>query len=173
MRAFTHLDGFRGEAALATWLTRIALNEALGRLRRRRPRADLAALDAAVAEGGGLIVFPMSPAPAGPESEAGRAQVREVLERAVDELPEPFRLVFVLREIEGLSTEEAATLLAIRPETVKTRLHRARRLLRLAIERTLSAGFGEIFPFDGARCVHMADRVVERLREYRTGRREP
>ena len=102
---------FRGEASLATWLTRIALNEALGRLRRRRPRADLAALDAAAAEGGRVIVFPMSPAPAGPESEAGRAQVRQVLERAVDALPEPFRLVFVMREIEGLSTEEAATLL--------------------------------------------------------------
>ena len=146
VRAFTRLDGFRGEAALVTWLTRIALNEALGRLRQRRPRADLAALDAAAADGGSVIVFPMSPAPAGPESEAGRAQVRQVLERAVDALPEPFRLVFVMREIEGLSTEEAATLLAIRPETVKTRLHRARRLLRLSIERMLSAGFGEILP---------------------------
>jgi RNA polymerase sigma-70 factor, ECF subfamily len=165
VRAFTRLEGFRGEAALGTWLTRIALNEALGRLRQRRPRADLAALDAAAAGGGSVIVFPMSPAPAGPESEAGRAQVRQVLERAVDALPEPFRLVFVMREIEGLSTEETATLLAIRPETVKTRLHRARRLLRRAIERMLSAGFGEIFPFDGARCVKMADRVVERLRQ--------
>ncbi|HVL20550.1 MAG TPA: RNA polymerase sigma factor [Amaricoccus sp.] len=173
VRAFTRLDGFRGEAALVTWLTRIALNEALGRLRRRRPRADLAALDAEVASGGGLIVFPMSPAPPGPESEAGRAQIRAILERAVDALPEPFRLVFVLREIEGLSTEEAATLLAIRPETAKTRLHRARRLLRLSIERSLSAGFDAVFPFDGARCVHMADRVVERLREHRAGRREP
>ena len=115
VRAFTRLDGFRGEAALGTWLTRIALNEALGRLRQRRPRADLAALDAAAAEGGSVIVFPMSPAPAGPESEAGRAQVRQVLERAVDALPEPFRLVFVMREIEGLSTEEAATLLGHPP----------------------------------------------------------
>jgi RNA polymerase sigma-70 factor (ECF subfamily) len=165
VRAFTHLDGFRGEAALGTWLTRIALNEALGRLRRRRPGADLATLDSVAADGGSVIMFPMSPAPAGPESEAGRAQVRQVLERAVDALPEPFRLVFVVREIEGMSTEEAATLLAIRPETVKTRLHRARRLLRLSIERMLSAGFGEIYPFDGARCANMAERVIERLRE--------
>ena len=67
-------------------------------------------------------MFPMSPAPPGPESEAGRAQVRLILERAVDALPEPFRLVFVLREVEGLSIEEAASLLAILPETVKTRL---------------------------------------------------
>ena len=79
--------------------------------------------------------------------------------------------VFVLREIEGLSTAEAATLLTIRSETVKTRLHRARRLLRLTIERMLSAGFSEIFPFDGARCVHMADRVVECLRESQEGRK--
>lgn len=169
VRAFTRLDGFRGQASLATWLTRIALNEALGRLRRRRPHADLAALDAAIADGGGPIVFPMSPAPAGPESEAGRAQVRQLLERAVDALPEGFRLVFVLREIEGLSTEETAALLDIRPETVKTRLHRARRLLRLSIERMLSAGFDAIFPFDGARCVHMADRVVASLREPQAG----
>jgi RNA polymerase sigma-70 factor (ECF subfamily) len=168
VRAFTRLDGFRGEATLVTWLTRIALNEALGRLRQRRPRADLAAVDAALADGG-LIVFPMSPAPPGPESEAGRAQIRQILEQAVDALPEPFRLVFVLREIEGLNTEEAAALLSIRPETVKTRLHRARALLRLSIERVLSAGFEAVFPFDGARCVHMADRVVERLREHRAG----
>ena len=145
VRAFTRLDGFRGEASLVTWLTRIALNEALARLRQRRPRADLAALDAAVAEEGGPIVFPMSHAPASAESEAGRAQVRQVLERAVDTLPEPFRLVFVLREIEGLNTEDTASLLAIRPETVKTRLHRARRLLRVAIERMLSACFDENF----------------------------
>ena len=109
-------------------------------------------------------MFPISPAPAGPESEAGRAQVRLVLERAVDALPEPFRLVFMMREIEGLSTEQAATLLAIRPETVKTRLHRARRLLRRSVERTLSAAFADIFPFGGVRCAQTADRVVDRLR---------
>jgi RNA polymerase sigma-70 factor (ECF subfamily) len=70
----------------------------------------------------------------------------------------------VLREIEGLSTDETARLLAIRPETVKTRLHRARRLLRVAVERRLSAAFGDIFPFGGARCARTAERVVERLR---------
>lgn len=177
VRAFTGLDGFRGEAAIGTWLTRIALNEALGRRRRRRPGADLAALDAAVAGGGDLIVFPMSHLPASPESEAGRAQIRRILEQAVDALPERFRLVFVLREVEGLSTDEAAALLAIRPETVKTRLHRARRLLRLDLERLLSAGFDGIFPFDGARCAHMADRVVDALRDAPrpgpTGRTSP
>jgi RNA polymerase sigma-70 factor (ECF subfamily) len=166
VRAFTRLEGFRGEAALITWLTRIALNEALGRLRRRRPGAGLEAIDRA-AEGGELIVFPTLPPQPGPESEAGRAQVREVIERAVDTLPAAFRVVFVLREVEGLSTEQTAALLAIRPETVKTRLHRARRLLRREVERTLSDAFADIFPFAGARCARTADRVVERLRARR------
>lgn len=161
VRAFTHLDGFRGEAAFATWLTRIALNEALGRLRRRRPTAEIAVLD--TFRKGGPIVLPSSLHPPAPESEAGRAQIRRVLERAVDGLPEPFRLVFVLRDIEGLTAEETGALLGVRPETVKTRLHRARRLLRQSIERALSAGFADIFPFDGARCYGMADRVVARL----------
>jgi RNA polymerase sigma-70 factor (ECF subfamily) len=162
VRAFGRLAGFRGEASLATWLTRIAINEALGRLRRRRPTAPLEALDEAA--GGELIVFPPLAASPGPESEAGRAQVREMLERAVDTLPAAFRVVFVLREVEGFGTDETAAMLAIRPETVKTRLHRARRLLRRAVERKLSAAFADIFPFGGARCARTADRVVERLR---------
>ncbi|MFO1208311.1 MAG: RNA polymerase sigma factor [Amaricoccus sp.] len=167
VRAFTHLDGFRAEASFATWLTRIALNEALGRLRRRRPTAEIAVLDTVE---GGPIVLPTAQLPA-PESEAGRAQIRRVLEKAVDGLSEPFRLVFVLREIEGMTTEETGALLGVRPETVKTRLHRARRMLRRAIEQALSAGFADIFPFDGARCAGMADRVVDRLRAVNPPRR--
>jgi RNA polymerase sigma-70 factor (ECF subfamily) len=81
----------------------------------------------------------------------------------VDALPEAFRVVFILRDVEGMSIEETAGHLAIRPETVKTRLHRARKLLREAIEVRLSASFRELYPFDGARCAHMADRVIERL----------
>ncbi len=164
VRAFTRLESFRGSAAFATWLTRIALNEALGRLRRRRPAADLAQLDTAC-NGAQVIMFPTSPIPSNPEHEAGREQVRKVLERAVDELPDPFRMTFILREVQGLSTEETATRLAILPETVKTRLHRARRLLRANIEKTLSPRFADLFPFDGERCVRMADRVIDRLRQ--------
>jgi len=159
VRAFLALDSFRGEAKLATWLTRIALNEALGRVRRRRPSVDLDRLDE-----GGAIMFPLSPVPPGPESEAGRARVRAVIERAVDSLPAPFRSVFVLRAIEDLGTEETADLLGIRPETVKTRLHRARRRLRQALERELAPAFSEIYPFDGARCARTAERVIARLR---------
>jgi RNA polymerase sigma-70 factor (ECF subfamily) len=157
--AFAGLDGFRGEAGLATWLTRIALNEALGRLRKRRPGVGLDRLDE-----GGVVMFPLSPPPPGPESEAGRARVRAVIERAVDSLAPPFRSVFVLRAIEEIGTEETAALLGLRPETVKTRLHRARRQLRQALERELAPGFSEIYPFDGARCARTAERVIERLR---------
>jgi RNA polymerase sigma-70 factor (ECF subfamily) len=164
VRAFTSLDSFRGEAAFSTWLTRIALNEALGRLRRHRPMADLSEIDAGAApDGDRVIMFTTIGQTPGPESETGREQVRRLLERAVDELAEPFRMVFILRDVQGLSTEETAEALSIRPETVKTRLHRARAMMRASLERSLAPRFGDLFPFDGERCVRMADRVVARL----------
>jgi RNA polymerase sigma-70 factor (ECF subfamily) len=160
VRAFSNLGSFRGEARLSTWLTRIALNEALGRARRRRPTVELS--DAEMREGR-VLMFPPASTSTDPESETARSEFRRVLEDAVDALPEAFRVVFVLRDVEGMDTEETASQLSIRPETVKTRLHRARRTLRTAIERRLSATFSELFPFDGERCSHMADRVIERL----------
>jgi len=163
VRALAALEGFRGDAPVATWLTRIVINEALGRLRRRRPTTDIALLDAQL-DGGNAIMFPLSPGAPGPEAEAGRARVRAVLERAVDRLPQPFRAVFVLREVEEMDTAETAALLGLLPETVKTRLHRARRLLRRELERELAPQFSEIFPFGGARCAQMADRVIDGLR---------
>lgn len=109
-------------------------------------------------------MFPLSAGQPSPEAATGREQVRRILERAVDRLPEPFRMVFILRDIEGLSTDDAAALLAIKPETAKTRLFRARRLMRAEIEKALSPNFSEVFPFAGQRCARMADRVIERLR---------
>ena len=162
VRAFTNLDRFRGEAAFSTWLTRIALNEAYGRLRRKRHTVDISALDSA-AEGGHVIMFPLSPSPPDPEAAAGREQVRRIMEQAVDRLPDIFRVVFIMRDIEGLSTEEAAQLLSIKPETVKTRLFRARRLIRGEVEKVLSTSFTEVFPFAGKRCAEMADKVIARL----------
>lgn len=165
VRAFTNLDGFRGEARLSTWLSRIVLNESYDRVRRRKTKADVSEIDTASARGGGdLIMFPTSPVPSSPEAELGRDQVREILEQATDALPEIFRTVFVMRDIEGLSIEETAALLSIKPGTVKTRLHRARRMMRRSIEDRLSPAFSELFPFGGARCARMADRVVEGIR---------
>jgi RNA polymerase sigma-70 factor (ECF subfamily) len=164
LRAFTHLDGFRGEAQLSTWLTRIAVNEALGRLRQRRPTVDLKTIDTMNEQGEArVIVLPSARQGHDPEAAAARAEVRRLLEQAVDRLPEPFRIVFVLRDIEELSVDETASHLGIRPETVKTRLHRARRLLRRSLDRTLSTALSDTFPFAGARCTRIAANVLERL----------
>jgi RNA polymerase sigma-70 factor (ECF subfamily) len=164
VRAFTHIGTFRGGSSLSTWLTRIALNEALGRLRRRRPTTGIEAIDAEAArDGASVVTFPATAPTANPETDMARRQVRQLLEQAVDGLPEPFRLVFILREIEGLSVEETALHLDLQPETVRTRLHRARRLMRLALARELSPTFLDLFPFGGARCERMVERVLERL----------
>lgn len=169
VKAFTHLDSFRGDAQLSTWLTRIALNEALGRLRRQRPTTGIEQIDIESSRNGGqVIAFPSMQAPLDPETEMSRMEVRQILEQAVDDLPDAFRAVFVLRDVEGMSIEETALHLSIKPETVKTRLHRARRLLRVAIEQQLSGAFAALFPFDGARCVSMADRVLRQLAAERS-----
>jgi RNA polymerase sigma-70 factor (ECF subfamily) len=165
VRAFSHLAEFRGDAKLSTWLTRIVMNEALGRLRRQRPTVDLTVLDSLHnSEDPRIIPFPLADAAAeNPERSAARRQIRQLLERAVDDLPESFRVVFVMRAIEEMSVEETAAYLNLRPETVKTRLHRARRLLRKALDAQLASTLADAFPFAGARCARMADAVLLRL----------
>jgi RNA polymerase sigma-70 factor (ECF subfamily) len=163
-RAFTHLAGFRGEAQLSTWLTRIAVNEALGRLRRRRLTVGLKDIDAINDQGEARVIYlPSARQDGDPEAAAARAEVRRMLERAVDELPSSFRTVFVLRDIEEMSIEETAAHLGLRPETVKTRLHRARRLLRQSLDRILSSAVSDVFPCAGARCTRITEAVLERL----------
>lgn len=163
-RAFTNLAGFRGESAFSTWLTRIAMNEAYGRFRRRRPTVHIESDTEYEFELGEIIAFPSLQQQPDPEAEAGRAEVRKTLQAAVDRLPSEFRLVFVLREVEGRSTDETAKLLDIRPKTVKTRLFRARRLIRTELSRVLSSEFSGIFPFGGGRCARLGELVVEHLR---------
>jgi RNA polymerase sigma-70 factor (ECF subfamily) len=167
VQAFTGLTGFRGDAAFSTWLTRIALNEALGRVRRRRPTVELSDIETEQ-EAGRVLIFPHSPAPPSPEAEAARRQVREVLEQAIDQLPDSFRLVFVLRDVEGLSIEETAESLGVVAETVKTRLHRARKLMRAAVEKAISPSFSELFPVGGDHCARISDRVIAALRVRRS-----
>lgn len=140
LKAFQSLASFRGESSLSTWLTRIAVNEALGRRRRRRRAPDECSLDVIDEQGEACVLTgPDMAIGANPENDASRAQVSRLLERAVDDLPEIFRTVFVMREIEDMSVEETACQLDILPETVKTRLHRARRLLRAALKETLGS----------------------------------
>jgi RNA polymerase sigma-70 factor (ECF subfamily) len=157
VRAFSKLADFRGDAAILTWLTRITLNEARERLRRRRPTVEVDTLKNR--ESAQVILLPT----ATPEADAARGEIRRILEQAVDDLPESFRVVFILREIEDCSIEETAENLGLNPATVKTRLHRARRLLRKALDEKLSSAVTEAFPFLGLRCQRISDRVMERL----------
>ncbi|RKF13954.1 RNA polymerase sigma factor [Roseovarius spongiae] len=170
VNAFTKLDGFRGDAAFSTWLTRIVMNESYGRLRRRKHVVDLAEYREGMQdmqEGGEYAS--MTTPPMNPETELERAEVRKVLEASIDALPEPFRLTYIMRDVQEMTTREVAMLLGINVVTVKTRLFRARRLLRTALRKSMADEFSGIFPFDGARCDNMADRVVQALAERRDG----
>jgi len=161
IRAFTHLDGFKGEASLATWLARIVTNEALGSLRRRRATVDIDAVADRLSTDS-----PNAPPDAtavNPERAAARQEIRRAIESAVDALPAPFRTVFVLRAIEQLSTRDTAAALGIPEETVKTRFHRANRLLRDALSGHFVSIWDDAFPFAGARCDRIVTAVLSRL----------
>jgi RNA polymerase sigma-70 factor, ECF subfamily len=160
--AFTHLESYRGESTLASWLSRIVLNEALTRLRRRRPTVDLDALSRAGKEAE-IIQFPLAPPSDDPERTMAQRQILQIVERATDSLPEAVRLVFITRVIEGMSVEETAQLLGIKPETVKTRLHRARQLVREQLDKEIGPVLMDAFPFAGRRCERMTDAVMKRL----------
>jgi len=162
VRAFTHLDGFRGDSSLATWLTRIAMNEALGRLRRERPQVELTSLKPGVLEAQ-IIQFPQSLNLGDPEKSMAQREIQHVVERAIDDLPEAFRIVFITRVVEGMSIEETAELLDLKPETVKTRLYRARSLLRGNVEKRIGPVVMEAFPFAGKRCERLTETVLKRL----------
>jgi RNA polymerase sigma-70 factor (ECF subfamily) len=164
VKGFQNLRSFRGDSTLATWLTRIALNEALSRRRRRRPMVDFNDLDTFDEQREArVLIFPGARADSNPETETSRVQIRRLLEQAVDGLPEAFRVVFVMRDIEQMTIEETASQLEIRPETVKTRLHRARRLLREALQAKLGSVLDDAYAFDGTRCERMTDVVLQRL----------
>ncbi|MCL5043706.1 MAG: RNA polymerase sigma factor [Deltaproteobacteria bacterium] len=147
LRAYTHLAQFDGRSSFATWLTRIAINEARARARLRGGQRPLDASQA----GMGTAPEIAETAPAA-EDQALLGEIRQLLERAISQLPEPFRLVFILRDVEQLSGAEAAALLDIREPTVKTRLHRARGLLRKQLSERLGAFVPHAFEFAGARC---------------------
>ena len=161
VRAFTHLDSFRGDSSFATWLSRIAMNEALGRLRRARPNVEWTTLPSGTLEAQ-IIQFPNS-ASEDPEKSMAQREIRHVVEHAIDELPEAFRIVFITRVIEGMNVEETAELLDLKPETVKTRLHRARNMLKENVERKIGPVVMEAFPFAGRRCERLTEAVLRRL----------
>ena len=162
LRAFTHLTDFRGESSLSTWLSRIAMNEAFGRQRRERPSVELSSLPQGTLEAQ-IIQFPLMSAADDPEKSMARREIWNVVEGAIDELPEPFRLVFITRVVEGMNVEETAEILDLKPETVKTRLHRARAMLRRNVEKKIGPVLMEAFPFAGARCDRLTEAVLRRL----------
>jgi RNA polymerase sigma factor (sigma-70 family) len=163
VNAYEKLATFRGDATLLTWLTRVVLNEAYGRLRQRRRTVDVEQIETAQLDTGRVIAFPSRSTAEDPAAAAARGQIRQLVEHAIDELPEAFRIVFVMRELEDCTVAETAYALGLRAETVKTRLHRARRLLRAALQDTLSTTLCEAFPFLGPRCDHMTDSVMQRI----------
>src|SRR3954469_3367951 len=166
VRAYARLGELAEPRALATWLARIVANEALGRGRSAARVVSLeeyrARAGRADTEGDGPAGEPASDRP-DLERLAASSELRRLLEAAVDALPEEFRTVFVLREVEGLSTAETAAHLALRPETVKTRLHRARRLLQERLGERLLPLSPSLFEFQGRRCDRIVGRVLARL----------
>lgn len=159
-KSFLAIGSFEGRSSLSTWLTRIAINEALARKRlQERRRRNLEAEGVQVLETYREQLAKGSDAPS-PEAETAREQLRSMLERAIAALPENFRTVFVLHEIEGASVEETAQALEIPSGTVKTRLMRARRKLKQALAPEVRSVLTGTFPFAGADCARLTEQVV-------------
>jgi len=138
LKAYSRLDQFQGDAKFSTWLTRIAVNESLMRLRKRR-NSKTVSLDAELEIGDNLIQREVADDGEDPEETYGRTEMREILESAIDSLAEGYRTVFVLRDVEGFSTEETAEMLELSISAVKSRLLRARLQLRDKLRRRLKS----------------------------------
>jgi RNA polymerase sigma-70 factor (ECF subfamily) len=156
VKAFVHLGSFAGRARFSTWLTRIAINEALQRDRGRRRAAEVAS---------DSVGTPATSASA--ERSALDQELRRGLETAIEGLADAYRTTFVLREVEGLTTADTAECLGIAEETVKTRLHRARALLRHHLEKRFGTAVGESFRFGADRCDRMVAGVLARITALR------
>jgi len=159
VRAYEHLDQFEGRASFSTWVTRIAFHEALARTRNSKRWTPLE-------NPGGEIMAEADrrqTTSETPEVQAMRGQLGRMLQAAVDALPETYRSVFVLREVEQLSTSETAECLELSEEAVKTRLHRSRALLRRELENRLGPAIAEAYAFLGTRCDRIVAQVLERI----------
>lgn len=166
LQAFRCLASYRGEASLATWLTRIVVNASIARSRKTRHRAEVIAL---ASESGWDTTHTETAMEANPtdapDQAAERSELRRMIEKRIDDLPEAFRVVFVLRAVEEMSAEETAACLGIPDATVRTRYFRARSLLRLSLSRDIDFALEDAFAFDGARC----DRIVASVLSHLAG----
>jgi RNA polymerase sigma-70 factor (ECF subfamily) len=165
LSAYRSIGGFRGESRLSTWLTRIVVNEAMMRVRRRGREAMVVPLESVSDEEGNIMTSEgIALAGERPELAAMRSQMRTLIERKIDALPEAFRTVFVLRALEELSVEDTAASLRIPEATVRTRFFRARSLLRESLAREMDSAVEEAFAFAGDRCDRIVNGVLDRLR---------
>jgi RNA polymerase sigma-70 factor (ECF subfamily) len=159
VRAYEHLGQFAAKAKFSTWLTRIAVHEALSRQRRGNRHQELEPMSER--EGDPMDRF-ASLAP-DPEQQASNSEVRRLLEEAVEKLPDAYRTIFILRDIEDMSTTEAADVLEITEDNVKVRLHRARALLRKSLYARAGMERKEAFNFHAVRCDRVVKNVFERI----------
>jgi RNA polymerase sigma-70 factor (ECF subfamily) len=153
VRAYEHLAEFEGRARFSTWLTRIAANEAMARARRRKRFDSLEQQES----------FMSTPSGPNPEQQASDMEMRSVLETAIENLPDDFRSVFVLRAVEGMSGAEVAESLGIQEETVKTRLHRARGRLQEMLVAAIEPALPSVYEFHARRCDRVVEAVFRRL----------
>jgi RNA polymerase sigma-70 factor, ECF subfamily len=161
VRAYEHLDQFAGRAKFATWLTRIAVHEALARQLRGSRYQELETMSER--EGDPMDRF-ASLAP-DPEQQASNSEVRRLLEEAVEKLPDAYRTIFILRDVEDVSTTDAAEVLEITQDNVKVRLHRARALLRKSLYARAGMEIKEAFNFHAVRCDRVVKNVFERIQQ--------
>ena len=162
--AYRHMDGFEGAAPLSTWLTRVVANQALMHLRRRKRHQTVVPFDAGSGGRAGRdeLEVPDTRAESPPDT-ALRAEIRKLIERRIDELPMAFRTVFVMRDVEDMTVQETAECLGVPAATVRTRLFRARALLRASLARDIDITTGDVFGFAGDRCDRIVAAVLARL----------
>jgi RNA polymerase sigma-70 factor (ECF subfamily) len=165
VQAYQKMAEFRGEAEIGTWLTRIVINQALMQLRKRRRERIVVPFGNRVSDRDAQEVDVADARAESPSDATLRGEVRRIIERRIDELPVAFRTVFVMREVEEMTVLETADCLGIPAATVRTRLFRARALLRQSLDRDMNTATAGVFSFDGPRCDRIVAAVLARIRQ--------
>jgi RNA polymerase sigma-70 factor (ECF subfamily) len=158
LSAYANLSQFAGDASFATWLTRIAINTALARTQKRTRRAEVTLMSDAQ-QGEEPLISPLRT----PEEHASGREMRDLIEAAIDRLPELYRVVFMMREVQQLDVTETSSCLDISESNVKVRLHRAKAMLRDALCTQLDRAAEQAFPFLGERCDRIVEAVMSQL----------
>jgi RNA polymerase sigma-70 factor (ECF subfamily) len=168
LAAYRGFADFRGDSQLSTWLVRIVANEALGRRRKARRTAEVIPISIDQTDVPAEDNTPDDTPGAAPDAQAMRSEMRALIESRIDQLPDGFRAVFVLRAVEEMSVEETAAALGIPEATVRTRFFRAKSLLRESLSREIDVAVEGAFEFLGARCDRISNAVIARLRGQTT-----